>query len=141
MSSAKIIKCSIFEEIWDLTIFIIRVLFFQWKLPQFKEEQKYLNIRERNQLGEIVTTKIIGPKLRSKIFCVCVKRITLCNCLCSSSPSSPSRDFASVIQNIGKFGAKNYFTDHRTANTIYRFRDSVPVLKIHECYKDTQKFE
>ena len=65
--------------------------------------------------------------------CVCVKRITLCICLCSSSSSSPSRDFASVIRNIGKFGAKNYFTDHRTANTIYRFRDSVPVLKIHEC--------
>ena len=43
-------------------------------------------------------------------FCVCVKRITLCNCLCSSSPSSPSprssRDFASVVGNIEKFGAK-----------------------------------
>ena len=65
-------------------------------------------------------------------YCVCVKRITLCNCLCSSSPSSC--DFASVIPNIGKFGAKNYFTDHRTANTIYGFRDSVPVLKIHDCY-------
>ena len=66
------------------------------------------------------------------LYCVCVKRITLCNCLRSSSPSS--RDFASVIRNIGKFGAKNYFTDHRTANTIYGFRDSVPVLKIHDCY-------
>ena len=66
-------------------------------------------------------------------YCVCVKRIMLCNCLCSSSPSSPSRDFASVIRNIGKFGTKNYFTDHRAANTICRFRDSVPVLKIHEC--------
>ena len=47
-------------------------------------------------------------------YCVCVKRITLCNCLCSSSPSPSSRDFASVIRNIGKFGAKNYFTDHRS---------------------------
>ena len=69
------------------------------------------------------------------LYCVCVKRITLCNCLCSSSsPSRSSRDFASVIRNIGKFGAKNYFTDHRTANAIYGFRDSVPVLKIHDCY-------
>ena len=34
-----------------------------------------------------------------KYFCVCVKRITLCNCLCSSSPSSC--EFASVIRNIG----------------------------------------
>ena len=34
----------------------------------------------------------------------------------SSSPSSPSCsscDFASVIRNIGKFGAKNHFTDHQ----------------------------
>ena len=54
--------------------------------------------------------------------------ITLCNCLCSS----PS--FRDVIWNIGKFGAENYFTDHRTANTIYGFRDSVSVLKIHEYY-------
>ena len=38
-------------------------------------------------------------------YCICVKRITLCNCMCSSPPSS--REFASVIRNIGKFGAKN----------------------------------
>ena len=38
--------------------------------------------------------------------------IMLCNCLCSSSSPSFSRDFASVIRNIEKFGAKNYFTDH-----------------------------
>ena len=31
--------------------------------------------------------------------------------------------FASVIRNIGKFGAKNYFTDHRTANAIHGFKD------------------
>ena len=24
---------------------------------------------------------------------------------------------------------------------MYRFRDSVPVLKIHECYYDMRKFE
>ena len=53
----------------------------------------------------------------SRNFSVCVKRITFCNCLCSSSPSS-SRDFASVIRNIEKFEAKIYFTDHRTAKTI-----------------------
>ena len=61
---------------------------------------------------------------------VCVKRITLCNCLCSSSSSCFS---ASLIWNTGEFGAKNYFTDHQTANTM--------VLKIHDCYKDSQKFE
>ena len=66
--------------------------------------------------------------------CVCVKRITLCICLCSSSSSSPSRDFASVIRKIGKFGAKNYFAAHRTPNTIYGFRDSFSVFKIHDCY-------
>ena len=70
-------------------------------------------------------------------------RITLCSCLCSSSPSSSSssRDSASVIRNIEKFGAKNYFTDHRTTNTMYPLRDSFPILKIHDCYWDTKKFE
>ena len=72
-------------------------------------------------------------------YCVCVKPITLCNCLCSSSSSS-SCFSASVIRNIEEFGAKNYFTDHQTANTIHDVRDSVPVLKIHDCYWDTQKF-
>ena len=71
-----------------------------------------------------------------------MKRITLCNCLCSSSPSSSSsRDSASVIQNIEKFGAKNYFTDHRTINTMYPLRDSFSIFKIHDCYWDTKKFE
>ena len=37
--------------------------------------------------------------------------------------------------------SKNYFTDQQTANTIYGFRNSVPVLKIHDCYSDTQKSE
>ena len=46
------------------------------------------------------------------IHCVCVKRITLCNCLCSSSCCFS----ASFIQNIGEFGATNYFTDHWRAN-------------------------
>ena len=67
------------------------------------------------------------------VYCVCVKRKTLCNYLCSSFYSS-SCDSASLIRNIGKFGAKNYFTDHRTANTIHGFRDSVPVLKMQGCY-------
>ena len=52
-----------------------------------------------------------------------------------------SSSFFCVIRNIEKFGAKNYFTDLRTTNTIYRFRDSVPVLEIHDCYQDMQKFE
>ena len=39
-------------------------------------------------------------------------------CVCSS----PSCHFsASVMQNIGKFGAEKYFTDHRTANAIQLF--------------------
>ena len=64
-------------------------------------------------------------------YCVCVKRKMLCNwpCCCSSSCDSTV-----LIRNIGKFGAKSYFTDHRTANTIHGFGGSVPVLKIHGCY-------
>ena len=74
------------------------------------------------------------------IYCICVKRITLCNCLCSSS--SPSSHFsASLLRNIEEFGAKKYFTDHRTTSTIHVFKDLVPVLKILGCYYDTQKFE
>ena len=72
------------------------------------------------------------------INCVCVKCITLCDCLCSSSCCCFS---ASLIQNIGEFGAKNYFTDHQTANIIHSFRDSFQALKIHGCYWDSQKFE
>ena len=48
-------------------------------------------------------------------YCVCMKRITLCNCLYSSS----SCFSASLIRNIAEFGAKNYFTDPRTANTWF----------------------
>ena len=70
-------------------------------------------------------------------YCVCVKRVTLCNCLCSSCYCFS----ASFIGNIGEFGAKNYFTDHRTANTIHGFRDSFLVLKILGCYQVMQKFE
>ena len=40
-----------------------------------------------------------------------------------------------------QFRAKNCFTDHRTANTIHGFRDSVPALEIYDCYEDTHKFE
>ena len=85
-----------------------------------------------------ITLKLI---IISNACCVCVKRITLCNYLCSScSPSSSSHDFRSVIRNIGKFGAKNYFKDHQKGNTNYHFRDSVHVLKIYGRW-DTQKFE
>ena len=80
---------------------------------------------ENCEIHEVIDASIIDvcteeSVLPEQLFCVCVKRITLCNCLCFSSPSSC--DFASVIRNIGKFGAKNYFTDHQTANAIYRFR-------------------
>ena len=54
--------------------------------------------------------------------CVCVKRKTFCNCLCSSSSNSTG-----LIRNIGKFGAKSYFTDYRKANTIQPF---VPIKEI-----------
>ena len=30
--------------------------------------------------------------------------------------------------------SKTYFTDHRTANAIHGFRDSLPELKIQNCY-------
>ena len=42
--------------------------------------------------------------------------------MCSSTSSSAYIS-ASLIRNIEEFGAKNYFTDHRTANTIHDFRD------------------
>ena len=73
-------------------------------------------------------------------YCVCVKCIMLCNCLCPSSPSS-SHYFGSNILNSKKFEAKNYFTDHQTGKTIYIFRDAVLVLKIQDCYRDTKTFE
>ena len=63
-----------------------------------------------------------------RTFCICVKCIMLYNCLCSSSSFC-----ASVIWNIREFGAKNYFTDHQTYNTIHGFRDSVLVLKLYNC--------
>ena len=92
---------------------------------------------ENCEIHEVIDASIIDvcteeSVLPEQLFCVCVKRITLCNCLCFSSPSSC--DFASVIRNIGKFGAKNYFTDHRTANRIHDLRYSVPVFKMHSCY-------
>ena len=58
-------------------------------------------------------------------YCVCVKRITPCNCLCSSSSSCFS---ASVIQNIREFGSKNCF--YRPSNSIiHGFRDHFHSLK------------
>ena len=62
--------------------------------------------------------------LKRQGYCVCVKYIMLCNCLCSSSSSCFP---ASFTENIRKFKAKNYFTDHWTAIKICSFRDSVPV--------------
>ena len=51
------------------------------------------------------------------LYCVCLKSITLCNCL---SPST-SASLPHFFQNIGEFGAKKYFTDQRAANTIQLF--------------------
>ena len=56
------------------------------------------------------------------LYCFYEKRITLCSCLCSCSPFS--RFSASLIQNIG--GAKKYFIDHGTSNTIRLF---VPIKR------------
>ena len=121
-------------------------LFQRWKKDHAMKDKKRFEIllkvinriyNENCEIHELIDASIIDvcteeEVLPEQFFFVCVKRITLCNCLCFSSPSSC--DFASVIRNIGKFGAK-------TANTIDCFRESVPVLKIHGCYQDTQKFE
>lgn len=56
-------------------------------------------------------------------FYVCLKSIALCNyrSRCCSS--------AALVQNIGKFGAKKHFTDHRAVK-IYHFRTtSFAVMK------------
>ena len=52
------------------------------------------------------------------------ERITLCNYLCSSSPSS--RFSTSLIRNIGELGAKKYFRDYQTADTTQLF---VPIKR------------
>ena len=46
----------------------------------------------------------------------CLKSITRCNCLSPSVSSMPR-----IFQSIGESGAKKYFTDHRTANTVQLF--------------------
>ena len=61
--------------------------------------------------------------------------------LCNSLRSSSSCDFNPEYQNSGEFGAKGYFTDHRTAKKILGFRDSFLALKIRQCYSDTQTNE
>ena len=59
-----------------------------------------------------------------KLFCVCGKRHNAFQLPVFFFPSS--RFSASLIRNIGEFGAKNYFTDHRTANTNHLF---VPIKR------------
>ena len=49
--------------------------------------------------------------------------------LCNHLGSSSSCFCASVIRNIGDFGAKSYFKDHQTAITIHGFRDQFRPLK------------
>ena len=51
-----------------------------------------------------------------------MRRITICICVCSPS----CRFSASHIRNIGKFGAKKYFLDHRKVNAIQLF---VPIKR------------
>ena len=57
------------------------------------------------------------------IYCVCVKRITLCNCLCCSS-SPCSRFSASLVRNIGEFGAKKNILRTIEQPIQYRVLDS-----------------
>ena len=90
------------------------------KLPDYVVYYEIMETSKLYMKGTCVT----------KYYCICVDRITLCNCFCSSS----SRFSASHIRNIGEFGAKKYFTDDWTANTIYGFRYSFPTLKIHSWY-------
>ena len=66
--------------------------------------------------------------LRFMVYWVCLESKVLSICLFSPSSSS----FPRLLWNIEKFGAR-YFIDHHTPNTI-RFRDSVPVHKMHDCY-------
>ena len=87
----------------------------------------------------LIPTLYFGLKFPILIINGYDKKANACSPWTSCSLSSPSRDFASVFWNIEKFGEKNYFTDHQTANTIQGFRDSVPALKIHQRYEDTQK--
>ena len=48
--------------------------------------------------------------------------------------SSSSFFSASFIENTGEFGAKNYFTGHRTVNTMHGFRNSFQALKTDSCF-------
>ena len=91
------------------------------------ENELFFRCEKSRKCPSLVHYTLLGCILNSvyssignSTYCVCVKRITLCNCLCSSSSPS-SRFSASLIRNIEKFGANNYFTDHRTANTIQLF--------------------
>ena len=93
-------------------------LFQRWKKDHAMKDKKRFEIllkvinriyNENCEIHELIDASIIGVcteegVLPEQFFCVCVKRITHCNCLCFSSSSSC--DFASVIRNIRKFGAK-----------------------------------
>ena len=66
----------------------------------------------------LIPTLYFGLKFPILIINGYDKKANACSPWSSCSLSSPSRDFASVFWNIKKFGEKNYFTDHQTANTI-----------------------
>ena len=96
---------------------------FTWKISHFCIKWWLMSCSRNanDNKKKIINISHFSVKLQrnSPHYCVCVKRITHCNCLCSSSPSS--RFSASLIWNIREFGATNYFTDHWTANTIQSF--------------------
>ena len=47
--------------------------------------------------------------------------------------------FPSFLHPLREFGAKKYFKDHHTPNTIHGFGDSVLVCKMHDCYWNIRK--
>ena len=102
--------------------------------PLLAEVSSLIWTKIRNGLvsaGVFLKDNILDPILNFWVFSIkdpwfyvlrLSEMITLCNCLCSSpSSSSRSRFSVTLVLNIGEFGAKNYFTDHWTVNTIQLF--------------------
>ena len=92
MKWTDVCTCIIFMIIKYLAFYFFKICLINFEFDlSFWEFKKYKNI---NIVHYARPTRYLA-------YCVCVKGITLCNCLCSSS-----RHFASVIRNIEKFGAK-----------------------------------
>ena len=127
---AASVSVSLCSRIWESATKLSKIL-----TTTKRDKKKFL----MKQLLSSTNSRFRMQTFKSSLTscCVCVKRITLYSWLCSSScscSSSLSCVSVSANWNIEEFGAKSYFTDHETANTIYRFRNSVPVLKIYDCY-------